>query len=373
MAASKQTKFMTEGSYGCIFKPGLKCDGTSFPPNSSVISKIKKKQPRSDKEPEIGQLLKTRIPYYDRYFSPALENCKIELSKIKKTERQKCKLFQKNVSDEQPEFVSMKMTYVGKNTFGENIDIHYENSPQSFWSHLKDSYEYLLCALEELEKLQMVHYDLKENNILYSESKKVPIVIDFGNAFQTSELYSISTLQSIFSLKSLENIYWPRCLDVYCIAGIIHGSKGSQKNPGDWERTRVRTENLQTQVELFFDTHPMIALTKEMMDSNPTTDGQAAFGSVSQYKQKWIKYVQSWKGKAGKTIVNELLHYWNTWDVYSLHIMYLGFMYKYRLYKNPNNSYYIAYLADQLWNIPSQRDNAESALHNEKNPFRRGT
>ena len=74
---SKNTKFMKEGSYGCVYKPGLKCDGTSYGPNSKIISKIIKKQPRSEKEPEIGQLLKTRLPYYDRYFSPAVDSCKI--------------------------------------------------------------------------------------------------------------------------------------------------------------------------------------------------------------------------------------------------------------------------------------------------------
>ena len=365
MAASKQSKFMKEGSYGCIYKPGLKCDGTSFASNSNIISKIKKKQLRSDKEPEIGNILKTHIPYYERYFSPALENCKIELSKIKKTERQKCNMFQKHTSDEQPEYISMKMTYVGKNTFGENMDVHYENSPQSFWVHLKDSYEYLLCALEELENLHMVHYDIKETNIFYSDTKNVPILIDFGNAFQTSDLYSGSNLLSIFSLNPLENIDWPRCLEVYCIANIVHGQS-------DWESKRVKLNVLQTQVETFFDTNSMIALTEEMMGSL-NQNMKMGLKTVSQYKQKWIQYIQSWKGKLGKTVVNDLLNHWNTWDMHSLHMMYLGFMYKYRLYKNPNNSYYIAYLADQLWNIPNNRNNAESALHDEKNPFRSGT
>ena len=353
---SKNTKFMKEGSYGCVYKPGLKCDGTSYGPNSKIISKIIKKQPRSEKEPEIGQLLKTRLPYYDRYFSPAVDSCKIELSKIKKTERQKCKLFhqpnQPPHNSEPPEYISMKMTYVGKNTFGEILDIHYEKSPQSFWAYIQDTYEYLLCALEELETLKLVHYDIKENNILYSDSKKVPILIDFGSSFQISELYSESNLRTIFpviphnSLKSyrplntFQNIYWPRCLDVYCITTIIHGSPDL-----NWEKKRVNIERLQEQVNFFFDNHPMVQMTFQMISPTPKRN-------VSRYKQKWLRYVDSWKGKSGKTVVNELLNRWNTWDLYSVNIMYLGFMYKYRLYKNPYHMSFLVNLVDQLFGEP---------------------
>ena len=149
-----------------------------------------------------------------------------------------------------------------------------------------------------------------------------------------------NSLKSYRPLNTFQNIYWPRCLDVYCITTIIHGSPDL-----NWEKKRVNIERLQEQVNFFFDNHPMVQMTFQMIPPTPQRN-------VSRYKQKWLRYVDSWKGKSGKTVVNELLNRWNTWDLYSVNIMYLGFMYKYRLYKNPDHISFLVNLADQLLGEP---------------------
>ena len=82
------SKFLNEGAYGCVYRPGVQCNGKKM--SNKYISKIQKKKGRTENEPIIGKKLKDTIPYYERYFAPAIDSCPVNLSYINQKERNKC-------------------------------------------------------------------------------------------------------------------------------------------------------------------------------------------------------------------------------------------------------------------------------------------
>ena len=83
----KQIKLISQGTYGCIFKKGLTCDGMIDETNT--ISKIQEKNETSENEVNMGKKI-MEIPNYQDHFAPIIESCDVDISKIESTEINKC-------------------------------------------------------------------------------------------------------------------------------------------------------------------------------------------------------------------------------------------------------------------------------------------
>lgn len=326
------SELISEGAYGCVYRPGIKCDGTIQ--KKSVLSKIQKKKARTENEPIIGEKIKT-IPHYERYFAPAEDVCKAILTTISKTEIQKCSVLKKK--DPQDEFVTVKVRYIGKDTLGANLMKHASVDPTRFYEHILDTHSYLASAIEELIKVRIVHHDLKLNNVMYSDTKHVPIIIDFGVSFQIDDLYNTETLKTIFF--SHYEKYPPWCLEVMCISRVLEEEK--------WETKKLNASNLQTIVDRFFKTNPLCEGVSQTV--------------LNKYRTKWKAYINQMDKKAGKTVLKMLLTHWNTWDMYSVNAMYfmLATASDPKLPKT-----YQEYLISQLFCLPSERHSPSKTMEN---------
>ena len=60
-------KLLSQGSYGCIFKPGMSCENNN--PTTKYITKVQKQKEISEKETIIGKEIK-KIVQYEKYFAP---------------------------------------------------------------------------------------------------------------------------------------------------------------------------------------------------------------------------------------------------------------------------------------------------------------
>ena len=306
---------INQGAYGCILKPGIKCDGTKA--LEGYISKIQKKKPRTDNEPIIGKILREKVPQFDRYFAPALEVCPANLSMVKKNEIEKCKVYKNNKDNEA--FVSIKIKYLGEKTLSNYLDIHYQNSPKTFISHVKDSYTYLADAIKELIRLEIVHNDLKLNNVMYSDKYNLPIIIDFGMAYQMKDLLHNEKLQTIFFTENFEEMlvniakYPPWCIQKLYIGSIV-------RHEG-WETKHVNIDSLKQITKTFLAENPIMALLK-LYDS---ISGQK-HKLFQKHSNQLNKKIDEFYGKQGKTVVIALKQTWKTWDMYSLDVMYFMVM-----------------------------------------------
>lgn len=332
--AKADPTLLSEGAYGCVYKPGVQCDGSKMSKN--YVSKIQKKKARTMQEPIIGQKIREKLPQYAYYFAPAMDVCPAVLTSIQKSELKKCTVIDERAPKD--EFIALKIAYVGKHTLGANLSIHAKQDPQTFYSHVLDTHQYLARAIDQLVNLRIIHHDIKQNNVMYSEKWHVPIIIDFGVAFQVDQLYDNETLKMIFF--SHYEKYPPWCPEIMCIAAIINQDQTQPQTNNKWETQKVPVSQLQSIIKTYFRESPLV--------TNHTK-------TISTYQKQWISYLKTFENKTGKTALKMLLQHWNTWDVYSTNAMY------YALASSSNPPLpenYRTYLMDQLFCIPSKRNEA---------------
>ena len=75
-----QQTFIGQGSYGCVYTPGIDCNGKKNKKN--YITKIQEVDFFSNNEIEISNKI-ISINGYKKYFSPIIKSCKIVFNKIK--------------------------------------------------------------------------------------------------------------------------------------------------------------------------------------------------------------------------------------------------------------------------------------------------
>ena len=76
---SKEIKLLNQGTYGCVFKKGITCDGMVDEENT--ISKIVEHDITSENEINIGKKI-MEILDYSYYFAPILQTCEIDMSNM---------------------------------------------------------------------------------------------------------------------------------------------------------------------------------------------------------------------------------------------------------------------------------------------------
>jgi len=329
------SKIIDQGTYGCIYRPGITCNGNVD--SKKYVSKIQKKKERTENEPILGKLITDNIRFSERHFAPALSVCDANLTKINKHELGKCKVIRENNPND--EFVSIKVKYVGKYNLGENMETHQRKDFSSFLLHMLDSHQYLVEAIGELEKEEIIHHDIKSNNVMYSDSQNVPIIIDFGVSFQLRDLFVEEKIQDIFFLAYEK--YPPWCLEITFIAAII--------KVADWGSQPVNIKTLVKHLSVYCAESPLMKVIKT---------------EVRPFKSNWEKYLNTFSNDTGKVAVNKLLVKWNTWDLYSINVMYVDFM-KSVGWLELNHicvTPYIDYVFSQILCIPPERDDPATTI-----------
>ena len=117
----KTIKLINQGTFGCVFRPGLKC-GTNAVDSNQFITKVQVDADEVHRETEIGEIIK-KIPKYQYRFAPIIETCPIDISTIGNTEIKKCEVIMNTAQKKtNPRFVSNKIQYVGRDTLGDYLD-----------------------------------------------------------------------------------------------------------------------------------------------------------------------------------------------------------------------------------------------------------
>ena len=87
-----------------------------------------------------------------------------------------------------------------------------KKSKKQIIANFFEIYRHLLSSLEMLEKVGIVHFDIKNENIIYDKVKNLPIIIDFGLSFYTnSSKYGGSEkhFASVFYVYEPSYYLWP--------------------------------------------------------------------------------------------------------------------------------------------------------------------
>lgn len=315
----KQIKLISQGTYGCIFKNGLTCDG--MVDQTNTISKIQEKNETSENEVKMGKRI-MEIPNYQEHFAPIIESCEVDISKIESAEINKCNFIKSYKNKDQPlTFHMNKIEYVGN----KHLSNYFLELLENKQNVEKFSGEFMNIFLEISNKYRIlneehniIHMDVKTNNIMINE-KKNPIIIDFGLSFDKKELLENKTnLELIFFADEPYYAYW--CFDIYVINFAIETILLDPKT-SEIKDFPVNLEQLKECTDIYFEKN--IGLDKLLTAQEKNTMKQSHFNYLKKLcnlnNETQVNTVM-WKQTINKLIENSV-----TWDMYGLCVCYFEF------------------------------------------------
>lgn len=283
---------VNQGSYGCVFRPELKCDGTIGDPH--YVSKIQKDAESLKNEINLGKKIK-QIKKYQYYYAPIEYECFVSIDKIQESEKDKCKILHEETQTH--EFVSTKIRYISNL----NIDNYLQSLPKKLYRKKWEStFYYLVNSIKKLNAQNIIHLDIKEKNIMYDKMMHNPIIIDFGISFDCT---SPATSNIFYT-----DIYYPYwCIDIFILCDIITKKRDTQI---------ITKEELEELIKRFF---------VEFFETNKKFIVPIKEEETTPIIENHIKFFSSFVGKTYKELQDDLYRpeYYLSWDLYSLCITYL--------------------------------------------------
>jgi len=333
----QQPKLVNQGTFGCIYKPSFLCDGNTIK-EEDYITKIQTKDDISEQEKVLGNKIK-ELRNASEYFAGIINTCPIELSKIEDNELKKCEFIEKQTSNETPqEYIASTIKYVGKQDM---MDYFMErvNKPQQYVMSLFHIHFHLLKALSQLQEANIIHYDLKSNNIMVHDVKKTPIMIDFGISFEGESKPEDAT--NAFYVYGPN--YSPWCVDIHLISYAFHKIKSEKPL-----QEQVQEEQIQQVI-------------KDYMDNNSAVD-TLTNTEKTEMQKAWTEYLSSYIGQPWENLYDAL---WNarwSWDNYAIALIMLKYTRgEFKIRENEFNQQYVKMLKQIIKATPDTRLDAKNA------------
>lgn len=345
------TNMISQGTYGCIFRPGFHCNGRVIHSNK-YITKIQRKKGTSDHEAEIGEEIR-KIPHYDDYFAPILEKpCLINMASIQDNEIKKCD-FLKSISNAKAPFESNRIRYVGKHTLADSLLNEYHRRPKTIIKKFVETNIHLLNGYKKLNDAGIIHFDVKENNIMCEDMTNKPIIIDFGLSIKTSSI-KLETLRDYFFVYGPD--YGPWTIETAVICYIIH------KLDKNWKRVPITKEIFKTVIADYCkQNYGVIDLLTEQ-------ERKAYYTYLQLFFDKYVN-------RSGEEVVNEMLAFKESWDNYAVAVIFLYIIKDMHITEYIEHSTklraYIDYLKYIMICMPDKRPRLQNTKEHILNIFRK--
>ena len=331
-------EFLHQGAYGCLYHPGLKCNGTTID-NLRYATKLVVHDEVAQNEVEVGNAVK-KIVNYTVNFVPVMETCAVNLGKVRRNnphELHKCDI----VTNASPKtkFMLLKMPYIDSLYFYQYIAVMRRNKKKII-SCIFDTYNYLIESVERLVEHRIVHYDLKLQNILMNLKTDTPIIIDFGLSILIDDMDKKAKAKAEFwalhFYKYAPDYYvWP--LEAHVINYLYNVSESGVLTQNDVESICQTYVNANDALRIF------------------------SKGFRARYLKACIEQCDQWVGMERDAALNNLISGWHTWDNYSLSIAYLqiiGFISKTGFIDNRLIVKYVQLLLMNVHPDPTRRKSA---------------
>ena len=296
------SKLISQGGFGCVYHPGINCDGTTEKDNK-MVSKLQKINFNSKNEVFICKQI-TEIPNYNLYFIPIESECNIELRSITDTKLiEDCDV----IKGEKNKYTIMKLRYIKNDAFYKSLisNSHGKKGRKKTILSIIESFSYLLESIEKLQSKDIVHFDLKGDNVLYNLKTGYPLLIDFGISIPIKKLNESNMTEYFYGFIPE---YYAWCLDIHIINYLIYETRESL--------TISDAEKIAT---LFVDTNKGL----DIFSAN----------FRKQYRELCLTQLKTLLGTPREKVISMMLANYKTWDLYSLGIMFLR-LFKYMF---PNN------------------------------------
>ena len=353
-------KLLNQGAYGCVFQPGFNCTGAKES-TKKYLTKIQKKKNTSDKETRIGALVQ-KTSAYTKYFAPIIETCDVDLTKVKDDELQKCD-FVDLQRMQSARFETNKIRYVGSKTLAEYFHDKTQHSGSTFlfFKQFIHSYTILMEAVRKLAAANIIHFDLKENNIMCRAKTGRPIIIDFGLSIYAENIAS-ENFQPDDAFFTYGPDYPPWCIDICFLTYIVELGKTKD----DWATTPITPESWNPVIQDFIRQN---AVFTEMLTKEETETFQSTMSTYFQTMVDSAYYgTPTWK-----TVYDAFIAGWKTWDSYSIAVIYLQMMKQFHLDKYATQvsfvDQFLRLLKDVVLATPDKRPVSDEIIASANNIF----
>lgn len=286
------SKLLSQGGFGCVFYPGIKCNSNPNP-SKNIVTKIQQDDFNARNESSIGEIIES-IPNYKLYFLPVINSCPINVRKIDSSVISKCEIIKKDTN-----YIAMDIDYINTEDF---TNLLYKLSSKRLLIILYQTYSYLLEGLKLMQDKEILHYDLKLDNMLFKKETKQPRIIDFGISIPMNKI-TRENMDQYFYVFAPEYYVW--CIEINIINYLLH-----QKKNGD-----ILTEE---------DAKLVIDMT---INSNNIITSKSA-DVVSEYKEKAVDFYKTLIGKSKFEVIDNLKKHYKTWDNYSLSVLMMSIINK---------------------------------------------
>lgn len=221
-------KLLGEGTYGCVFKPSLPCDSNI----GTYKNKLSKLMLTKDALKEVEEYaLIDRADKKSEYYTGNPIHCNIKKTPQVERAIRKCKLTRKKSMDKV--FTENSLLIIGDG--GNDLEkwvrkvINVKNAQQEisdFWREMGR----MLDGLVVFKSYDLVHHDLKPQNIVYRKETKRANFIDFG--LMRSIRSEAAKCREVLSCKG--NSHWNYPTEVIFMNkkefGILAKESDSQRN-----------------------------------------------------------------------------------------------------------------------------------------------
>ena len=365
-------KLIGEGSYGCIYSPNFSCMGDNV--DSEYISKIQILNNmeftqfniiNSDdefnemnlmvgiiRETYFGKFI-TNIDSYYEYFAPIIKSCQVDINILQNIEKNKCHLFRDNITNydkDEKKYISSKITFI----YGPKLNVVFNKLIDEKKNNLIineqiiKTFYHLMKGLKLLNN-SIIHYDLKNDNIIFDKKRGIPIIIDFGLSFNVSSLLNAETPQQLENIFYIYyNKYLPWCFEIsvlsYIVQNILFDNENKIKTDINSEINIKEINKLKSVI--YYDFIKKKVLDPFVGNILSTGDINKMHKNIEDYFDYWINNNGDGDGdgdgiinKTWKELINDLKQYYMSWDVYSVCICYLEYLKKCKLiYRENENS-----------------------------------
>lgn len=284
---------IAEGGYGCIYYPSLNEFGEEET-NNNFVSKIQIINDNALNEIYIGNIIKN-INGYINHFAPVIDSNNINQKKISYNNINKCSIIKSK--KKQDKITILKMDYIHGTTFDQHIIDEKNNRELTF--NIINSFIHISKAIKILIENKIVHFDLKEDNIMFNKKRKLPILIDFGLSRKFNNIENLS--KNFDSLKKYFYIFAPQyyiwSIEIHFLCYLIN------------VKQNVSNDDI-------------INIVNQYIKKNPIFNYFSP-DFVLKYKNLCIQQLKYYNLFDTNNRIKKILSFWKTWDSYSLSIMFL--------------------------------------------------
>jgi len=294
------SKLLSQGGFGCNFYPSTKrIEQNTI--NTPVITKIQLKGFTSNNHKYIGNIIR-KVKGYDLYFIPVLSDSSIDIRESTNNDLVKCDI----INGMNKEYVASQLKYYKSIDL---ITLLKRQTDKEVILTLTDTYSYLLQALSKLQYINVVHFDINLDNIVFIDDTWTPRIIEFGLSIPIPILTK-ENIKKYFYAYSANKYAW--ALEIHIINYILHCTSVNLTNA-----------DATTIVDAYITHNKHIHVLPEHYES--------------EFKSSCVIQINKFVGMDRQRVLDLLLQYYYTWDTYSLSIVYLRLMH--RLFIKSNSTF----------------------------------